>query len=339
MTEIRPIRIEADYHESEQPYIDPPIRAVIRLSPHPTRTVSMTRNLPIRLALLAAFAFAPGLRAQQTVQIPGQTVDSALRARLPKDVLDAGELVAVNSGSFPPYDIIGENQVMTGASADLATALGELLGLRVRHQTVSGLAGVLSGIKSGRYQLDFGPDGDFPDREAANDFIDWVKEYVVFAVPKGNPQGIHSLADTCGKRIAVQAGGSAEQVIKRQSAACTASGKPAVEVQSFADQPTSILAVRSGRSDAFFSSQAPLTWFVRQSNGQMELAGVGQPNGFGSLYQGTVVPKGSALGAVILAGYLKLFQNGTYLAIMKKWGLDKNTIDAPGIDLATARPR
>jgi polar amino acid transport system substrate-binding protein len=131
-------------------------------------------------------------------------VNAALRAKLPKSVLDAGELVSVNSGFFPPYDIIGDNQVLTGASADLETAVGELLGIRIRNETVSSLADDLSGIKSGRYQLDMGPDGDFPDREQSDDFIDWVREYVVFAVPKGNPKHINDLADTCGLRIAVQ---------------------------------------------------------------------------------------------------------------------------------------
>jgi polar amino acid transport system substrate-binding protein len=289
------------------------------------------------LAFGAGVLLAPAGHAQDT--IPKQSVNADLRAKLPKAVLDSGELVAVNSGSFPPYDIIGDNQVLTGASADLETAVGELLGIRIRNETVSGLAGVLSGIKSGRYQLDMGPDGDFPDREQSNDFIDWVREYVVFAVPKGNPKNIHDLADACGLRIAVQSGGSAEQVIKKQSTACTDASKPAIEVQSFGDQPTSILAVRSGRSDAFFSSQAPLTYFVQQANGQLELAATGRPNGFNNLYQGSVVQKGSPLGPVLLESYKILFANGTYAAIMKKWQLDGNMIAAPGIDLATAKPQ
>jgi polar amino acid transport system substrate-binding protein len=290
----------------------------------------------VRLAFVAAVGLAPAAYAQA---IPTQGVDAALRAKLPKAILDAGELVAVNSGSFPPYDIIGDNHELTGASADLETAVGELLGIRIRNETVSGLAGVLGGIKSGRYQLDMGPDGDFPDREPANDFIDWVREYVVFAVPKGNPKNIHDIADTCGLRIAVQAGGSAEQVIKKQVTVCTDAGKPAVEVQSFQDQPTSILAVRSNRSDAFFSSQAPLTYFVQQANGQLELAATGRANGFSNIFQGTVVPKGSALGTVLLEAYQILFRNGTYAAIMKKWNLTGNMLDAPGLDLATTAPK
>jgi len=289
------------------------------------------------LALGAGVLLAPAARAQDAV--PKQTVNADLRAKLPKSVLDAGELVAVNSGSFPPYDIVGDNQELTGASADLETAVGELLGIRIRNESVSGLAGVLGGIKSGRYQLDMGPDGDFADREPANDFIDWVREYVVFAVPKGNPKHINDLADTCGLRIAVQSGGSAEQVIKKQADACKAAGKPAVEVQSFSDQPSSLLAVRSGRSDAFFSSQAPLTYFVQQTNGQLDLAATGHANGFGTIYQGTVVQKGSPLGPVLLEAYKILFDNGTYADIMKKWHLDGNMIPAPGLDLATAKPR
>jgi polar amino acid transport system substrate-binding protein len=271
--------------------------------------------------------------------IAQQEVDQALRARLPKEILDAGELVSVNSGSFPPYEIVGDTRSITGASAELTDALGALLGLRIRHETVSGLASILAGIRSGRYQLASGPIGDFPERQATNDFVDFVQEFVVFAVQKGNPKGIRSLADACGNRIAVMSAGSAERVIKQQAEDCLKAGRPAIEVQSFPDQPTAILAVRSRRSDAFFSSQAPLTYFTAQSNGQLELAATGEKNGFEDLYQGTVVPKGSALGGVVLDGYRKLFENGTYAAIMKKWKLDGNMIKAPGLNLAGKQPQ
>ncbi len=281
-------------------------------------------------AVAAAVVALPAL-AQD---VPKLAVDPALRARLPKAILDKGELVSVNSGSFPPYEIVGDDHALTGASADLGRAVGQLLGLTVRNETVSGLAAVLAGIGSGRYQLAFGPVGDFPEREATNDFVDYVQEFVVFAVQAGNPKHIGSLADTCGLRVAVMAAGSAERVIKQQSEACVKAGKPAVEVQSFPDQPSSILAVRSRRSDAFFSSQAPLTYFVQQAGGQLELAATGQKNGFENLYQGAVVPKGSALGGVVLDAYKTLFANGTYAAVMKKWGLAGNQITAPGLDLA-----
>lgn len=273
--------------------------------------------------------FAAGAAWSQDIQ--KQTLNEELRARLPQEILDAGRMVAVNNGSFPPYEIVTGTE-LTGATRDISDAIGEILGVTIEHASVAGLPALLSGINSGRYQFSMGPVGDYPDRQKANDFIDWAREYVVFAVEKGNPSGIASLDTSCGKRIAVMAGGSAEKVIKEQSEKCVADGKSAVEVQSFTDQPSSILAVRSKRSDAFFSSQAPLTYFVQQANGQLELSGIGQANGFKDIYQGAVVKKDSPLGGVLLDSFKILIDNGTYGEIMKKWGLENNMIDAPGIN-------
>ncbi|MHA6310559.1 ABC transporter substrate-binding protein [Pantoea sp. USHLN298] len=284
-------------------------------------------------ALTLALGLTAGL-AQAADTLPTQTVDQALHDRLPEQIKQAGRMISVNNGSFPPYEIVNGPHSMEGASADLTTALSQLLGVKIDHATVSGLSGVLTGINAGRYQLAIGPIGDYPDRQQKVDFIDFVQEFVVFGVQKGNPAQINQLEDTCGKRIAVMAAGSAEQVIRQQSARCTAAGKPAVTVQAFTDQPSSILAVRSKRSDAFFSSQAPLTWFVNQAKGQLELSGKGQKNGFGDIFQGTVVPKGSPLGGVVLDAYKVLYQNGTYAAIMKKWQLEGNMTAAPGLNLA-----
>ncbi|MBS6032502.1 polar amino acid transport system substrate-binding protein [Pantoea sp. AN62] len=284
-------------------------------------------------ALTLALSLTASL-AQAADTLPTQTVDQALHDRLPDQIKKAGRMISVNNGSFPPYEIVNGPHSMEGASADLTTALSQLLGVKIDHATVSGLSGVLTGINAGRYQLAIGPIGDYPDRQQKVDFIDFVQEFVVFGVQKGNPAQINQLDDTCGKRIAVMAAGSAEQVIRQQSARCTAAGKPAVTVQAFTDQPSSILAVRSKRSDAFFSSQAPLTWFVNQAKGQLELAGKGHKNGFGDIFQGTVVPKGSPLGGVVLDAYKVLYQNGTYAAIMKKWQLEDNMTAAPGLNLA-----
>lgn len=270
--------------------------------------------------------------------VPPQKIDEALRARLPEKVRTDGKMISVNNGSFPPYEIV-TGTTLTGASADLTEALGQLLGVKIEHETVGGLPALLAGVNSGRYQFAFGPIGDYKSREESNDFVDWVQEFVVFAVQKGNPKGVSSLDSACGKKISVMAGGSAEKVIQVQGEKCKAEGKGAIEVQSYTDQPASILAVRSKRADAFFSSQAPLTYFVQQANGQLELTGVGQKNGFEDIFQGAVVPKGSPLGPVLIDALKELMENGTYATIMKKWGLENNMIKEPGLNLGGALPK
>ena len=279
-----------------------------------------------------------GAAFAEDASLPKLLVNKDLQAKLPEAIRTSGKMSSVNNGSFPPYEIVTGTK-LTGASADLTDAIGEVLGVKIEHESVSGLPAILAGINSGRYQFAFGPIGDFKSREEANDFVDWVQEFVVFAVQKGNPKGITSLDSACGQRIAVMAGGSAEKVIQVQAEKCKTDGKGAIEVQSFTDQPSSILAVRSKRSDAFFSSQAPLTYFVSQANGQLELTGVGQKNGFEDLYQGAVVPKGSPLGPILKDAVKLLMDNGTYAAIMKKWGLENNMIKEPGINLGGTLPK
>jgi polar amino acid transport system substrate-binding protein len=297
----------------------------------------MMHSKLIASAALAALLLAGSAIAQEAA-IPKQSVNEALRARLPENIRAEGKMISVNNGSFPPYEIVTGTE-MSGASSDLTDAIGQVLGVKIEHATVGGLPALLAGVNSGRYQFAFGPVGDFKSREEANDFVDWVQEFVVFAVQKGNPKGIASLDTACGNRIAVMAGGSAERVIQAQAEKCKADGKEALTVQSYTDQPSSILSVRSKRADAFFSSQAPLTYFVAQANGQLELTGVGQKNGFEDLYQGAVVPKGSPLGPVLLDAIKLLMSNGTYAAIMKKWGLESNMIKEPGINLGGVLPK
>lgn len=304
------------------------------------KTLKPLASVAVPAAILAAALMSMGVPAvaQPTASIPVQALNPALRAKLPKEIVAAGEMTAVNSGSFPPYEIIGDRTYI-GASADFSDALGQMLGVKIKHETVTGLSGLLIGIKSGRYQFAMGPVGDFPTRQVNTDFVDYVQEFVVFAVANGNPLGIKQLGDTCGKRVAVMAGGSAEKVIQQQAIECTKAGKSEVVVQSYADQPTAVLSVRAKRADAFFSSQAPLTYFVHQSNGQLELSGQGTKNGFEDLFQGAVVPKGSPLGPVLREGLQKLVDNGTYAIIMKKWGLQNNMLKVPGINLAKDAPK
>ncbi|QJQ01446.1 ABC transporter substrate-binding protein [Herbaspirillum rubrisubalbicans] len=289
--------------------------------------------------LLALTLLCPLAVAAQEADNPAY---QALRKRLPEQIRKEGQIVAVNHGSFPPYLIAQSTSSVQGASAELAEAVAQIWGVKIAHQSVSGLSAILIGIKSGRYTLAFGPIGDYPERQASVDFIDFVEESVAFAVQKGNPQTIKSIKDTCGKRIAVMGGGSAEKVINQFSTGCVKQGQPSVTVQIYNDQPTALLSVRSDRADGFFSSHAPLKYFVKKTHGQpgqLELAGVGAGNGFGRIYQGAIVPKGSELGPVLLDTMRLLFENGTYERIMKKWELQEHLLKAPGLNLAKESPQ
>ncbi len=285
--------------------------------------------------LTAAATALAGFTSVFAADIPVQAYDAELAQALPAAIREAGVLRNVVTGSFVPYTIANPDNSIEGATADFAKAAGEVLGLKVTHTVAQGFAAMLLGIRAGRFDVSIEPCGDFPDREAQNDFADYVQEYVIFAVAKGNPKKVNDIADTCGLRVSVMSGGSAERTIRRQSEACVKAGRPAVQVMSFEGQAAPLLAVRSGRADAFFSSQAPLSHFVGKDPEHLELAAVGRKNGFADLYQGAVVAKGSALGPVLVKVFEKLHANGTYDQIMEKWGLVNNKLARPGLNIAT----
>jgi polar amino acid transport system substrate-binding protein len=260
--------------------------------------------------------------------VAGLETNEQLHDQLPADVRKSGELTSVMAGAFPPYTIPAEASTgFEGASIAMGDALGKVLGVEVTTQPVEGLSGVLNGLDSGRYDFAMGPIGDYEDRQAGADFIDWVQEFVAFLTPEGNPKGIKSIEDTCGLRIAVQAGGSAEEVIRAQSDDCKKNGDKAIEVQAFPDQPAATLAVKAGRSDAFFSSQAPLTYFATQDTEGLTVAAKGKPNDFDPIRQGSVFPEDSELLPVVYEAFHVLVENGTYDKIMKKWDLEDQMLD------------
>ena len=105
-----------------------------------------------------------------------QTLNQSLHD-LPQKIKDSKRIDAVNTGSFPPYTIVGADETkIEGASGDFAAAIGQILGVTIEHETIDGLASVLSGMQAQRFDLDLGPVGDFPERQQQATFVDWVKE-------------------------------------------------------------------------------------------------------------------------------------------------------------------
>ncbi len=130
-------------------------------------------------------------------------------------------------------------------------------------------------------------------------------------------------------------GGSAERVIQVQAEKCKTDGKKPIEIQSYTDQPSSILAVRSKRADAFFSSQAPLTYFVAKPTASLNSRASARRTAL-KISSGCRVQKGSELGPLLNDTIKVLMDNGTYAAIMKKWGLENNMIKQPASTLGAS---
>ena len=116
--------------------------------------------------------------------IEAQPFDRELAAQVPEAIRTSGRIRNAVTGSFSPYSITLADRSIVGAATDLSTAIGQMLGLKIEYFKNPSFSGTLMGIKAGRYDANLEPAGDYPDREKLYDFVDFAREYVIFARPE-----------------------------------------------------------------------------------------------------------------------------------------------------------
>jgi polar amino acid transport system substrate-binding protein len=94
-------------------------------------------------------------------------------------------------------------------------------------------------------------------------------------VKKGNPDGLTSIADLCGKTVAVQRGTTQAGYAKQQSKDCTADGKPAIDLLEFDRETEAMLQVKNGRAASGLQDYPVATYNARTSGGGKDFEVVG----------------------------------------------------------------
>ena len=90
-----------------------------------------------------------------------------------------------------------------------------------------------------------------PQRAQVVDFVNYQKAGTGAIVQKGNPKGIHSLDDVCGKQAIAVLGTVEEQAFRDQSTKCESAGQAAIDVSTYPNAAAATLALQNGRGDVF----------------------------------------------------------------------------------------
>jgi len=240
---------------------------------------------------------------------------------LPADVRTSGVIQAALNAEYPPYEYVGaDGKTLEGIDPDLMAATGKLLGVQFKMVNIP-WSSVLPGVQSGRYPLAWSDATDLKSRQKTMDILDYVRQGHNFLF-KASGTPINTVADAAGKTIAVNQGSDAVGYVEGLSKQLVAEGKAAITMKTFPSQDTAVLAVKSGRVDAMVASTEGNAWAASKSNGVLMTGG---PVTFTGV-SGIVFPKSSPLLQPIKAALEQLRTNGTYDAIMTKWGLKENAV-------------
>lgn len=255
------------------------------------------------------------------------TKDDAIAAMLPDAIKSAGTVRVASGVSFPPMEYFdADNKTVLGFDADLGAALGQVLGVKFDFQNTN-FDGIIGGLNAGRYDLSLTSMIDKKSRQGTVDFVDYLSSGVTFMVAKGNPKGLKTKLDLCGKTAAVEKSSTGDLSVDDITAECTKAGKAAVTKLPFPDQTSAVQALQSGRADAVVALDLTLAYNVKTAPDAFEVAA--KP--FGTLPVGIPVPKNDPkLRDAVQSALKKVIASGTYDALLVKWNLqDQGLKSAP----------
>ncbi len=192
--------------------------------------------------------------------------DAAAKAKLPEAIRKAGVIKAVTTSNFPPFASAGSNGTLTGLDIDLAQALSTVLGVQVKMDSAATVAAFIPGLQSGRWDTAISPMADTTVRQKQVDFVDYYTGGSTLTFLKTNPGGITHLSDTCGKNVAVAQASEQIGLVDTQSSKCQTAGKAPIKAVVLPDNPSCLLAVRSGKADAAFIGEEPIAAYLKNSS-------------------------------------------------------------------------
>jgi polar amino acid transport system substrate-binding protein len=193
---------------------------------------------------------------------------------------------------------------------------------------------IIPGLAAGKYDMGASSFTDTKEREKTVDFVDYANVGESFYTKTSGGTSIGTIADICGKSVAVEKGTTEQTDAQTQSTKCTKAGKPAVKLLVFPDQNGANLAVSSGRAQLGFADQPVAAYQVKKTGGQFKLVGAA----FATAPYGLAIPKNTQLAPAVLAALKEIMSNGTYSSILNHWGLQQVAISpsAVKIDGATS---
>ena len=251
-------------------------------------------------------------------------------AAMVPSALKGATLQVATDASYPPDEYL-KGTAIVGFDLDLMKAIATTLGLKYKENNVT-FDTILSGIDSGRYQVGNSSFTDEKSREKQANFVDYFQAGEGVYVKKTSTLVFKSLQSFCGYTVAVESGTS--ELTDAQAVKC--SGGKKVKVLQFATQNTANLAVSSGQAQFGFLDSQVASYVVSISGGAFKLTG--KPiNVFPYGIATAKTPSGLGLAKAMLAAFKTMVANGSYHAILAKWGVTGGALSAAQMTLNGAK--
>jgi polar amino acid transport system substrate-binding protein len=281
----------------------------------------------VALALLAGGC--SGAETTTKNEATGIRFDPVLNAKLPAAVRSRGGIRLVTDASYAPMEeFAADGHTIIGFEADLASALGSVLGIKI--EMVQGdFDTALDDVDKGTYDGVLSSMNDTPAREKKADFLDYFQAGTSIVVQRGNPHGISDLRDLCGQVVAAELGTVQDDMLHRSQHSCDGSKMTIHEYKTNAD---TLLQLRTGRAVAVLNDYPPAAYLASdvKTRPYYQLASTVQyePGLFGI----ATAKNNGALRDALRAGLDRLIRSGAYAELLQRWELTSGGLAASSIN-------
>ncbi len=288
-----------------------------------TRTRRSRLSLALTTVLFLAACGGGGAAGDPPAGVPPLAVDDELRALLPEDVRDAGSLTIATEPSYPPASsFAADGRTIVGFEPDLATALGDVLGLRVEFRAES-FDTVLDGLAAGRYDAVMSAMTDTPERRESTDFVNYFRAGSAVVIQRGNPHGIHALGDLCGHTVAVEAGTVHVELLGRSQVRC---GEQPIVVLESSSNDDALLELRTGRASAVLTDYPPAVFATTDERTQAFFQLASDVQYEPGLYGIAVAHDRAGLRDALAAALAHLLRSGHYQHVLDTWDVASGAV-------------
>lgn len=256
--------------------------------------------------------------------LAGITADASLKAQLPAKYQTANIKVASDI-PYPPWEMyVGDTKQATGFDYDLSQALGAKLGVKFDYVETKFDAIILS-LQAGKNDIVMSDMYDNKERQKTLDFVDYAEDGTSALVLKGNPNKIVGLDTLAGKSVGCEKGTTQAIFLDSLNKKFATEGKAKMTINQYPDQPSALLAVKSGRVVCDLTDHSTASYVAQtQDNGTTfeVVADPANPQGYDSQPVGIGVLKAnSQLLDVLQKALQALIDDGSYKKIVDHYGL------------------
>lgn len=248
----------------------------------------------------------------------------------------ASRLTICSDIPYPPLEFFDAQGNPTGSDIDIGSEIAKRLGLNpaVENTVFDTIVAALQGNKC---DVIISDQNITADRVTKVDMIPYFQAGQAFVVAKGNPAGLNTTMDLCGKKIAAETGTTEVDYLdgtgaykggKGLTQACTAAGKPAIQTTPFEKDSDAALALQASQVDAYFADFPVAANYANTKPDVFALSPIPQlaPALAGISVQNDSGHKG--LETAVQAALVSMISDGTYLTILKKYSDDAGAITA-----------